>query len=354
MVRTSNRKILAFQVGCTYIGTVVGAGFASGQEVFQFFGRFGNLGYLAIVLTTFLFAWLGYRLMMLGADLNARTYRQVIDYLFGRKLGSVMNVLILVMLFGVTVAMIAGAGELFRERVGISYQIGAIATMLVTFITILRGMDGIMRANTIIVPIMVSFVLFAAIHVFTTHAAHSAWQAGFMTSRANPLETGISALLYAALNIGLAAGVLIPLGAEIRDKKVLQDGAQLGAGGLGIMLCAVMFTLLAHYPEATRLAIPMGFVASQLGGVIQWSFVLVLWGEIYSTLVGNVFALGTQVRAKSAHHQTILFVAVLVLAYFVSQVGFTNIVKYGYTVFGWVSMLLLMALLWPRPNLPEK
>lgn len=349
-----HRGFMAFQIGCTYIGTVVGAGFASGQEVFQFFGRFGNWGYCAILATTMLFAWLGYRLMQLGHALKARSYREVNEFLFGKKFGALVDVLMLLMLFGVTVAMIAGAGELFRERANLSFQLGALITMAITFFTILRGIDGIMRANTIIVPIMVSFVLYAGLHTLYSHGIRSVWATGAVGPHAHPVLTGISAILYSALNIGLAAGVLIPLGASVDDEVAIRRGAEFGALGLGVMLASVMFTLLGYYPKAVSFSVPMGYVASQLGSVIQWLFVIVLWGEIFSTLVGNVFAISTQFEERFPKRRIAIFLVVLLLAYAISQVGFTNIVVYAYTAFGWVCILLLMALLWPRSNLPLK
>ena len=50
-----SRAILV--AGATYIGTVVGAGFASGQEVLQFFGLLGPSGILAIIVTAAGFAF---------------------------------------------------------------------------------------------------------------------------------------------------------------------------------------------------------------------------------------------------------------------------------------------------------
>lgn len=134
----------------------------------------------------------------------------------------------------------------------------------------------------------------------------------------------------------------------------LRRGAELGALGLGTMLLAVMFTLIAHYPNVLSFAVPMGYVASRLGPSVQWFFVIVLWGEIYSTLVGNVFAIGTQFEERFPRQRVFVFLMTLAAAYLISQVGFTNIVTYAYTAFGWVCILLLMALLWPRQNLPQK
>jgi uncharacterized membrane protein YkvI len=356
---TRRQRWTAFQVACTYVGTIVGAGFASGREIYQFFGRFGIWGGFAILVTVFLFSWLGYRMMILGRILNARSFRDVAHYLFGPWVGSFVNLVLLVMLFGVSVTMMAGTGELARESLGMPFTVGVIVTVAISFLTLLRGMTGLMRANSVIVPILVGVLLFAAIRsLFSPHSLANAWQVSASLAHAKPLLAGISAILYAAFNVGLAAGVLIPLGSEITDVAALRAGARAGAVALGAMLLAVTFTLFAHYPQSIEFAVPMGYVASRFGGILQWLFIFVLWGEIYSTLVGNVYAITTQVPtppnwAEKSWLPGFYNLSLLFLAAAMSGVGFETMVAYGYTVFGWVSLLLLMALMWPRGQLPE-
>lgn len=337
---------LAFQVGCTYIGTVVGAGFASGKEIYQFFGLFGNVGYVTILISTLFFALIGHRMLRLGHDLKAKSYRALNAYLFGPKIGSVMDTLFLLMLFGITVAMLAGAGALFSERLHWPFQIGVLLTIVVTFLTTLRGMSALLNVNTVIVPILVVFVMYASFHAVWTHGLNHAWQIGQHIAPAHQfwLKSVVSAVIYTALNIGLSAGVLVPLGARIGAPTVLKRGAWMGAVGLGAMLLAVLFTLFTYAPTVLSFSVPMGYVASQLGTVIQWGFILVLWGEIYSTLVGNVYALVTQVAGRSERVIAFYTAAVLAVAFLCSQIGFDNIVAYGYTVFGWISLLLLFML----------
>jgi uncharacterized membrane protein YkvI len=343
--------VLTFQVGCAYIGTVVGAGFASGQEIYQFFGRYGNLGYLALALSVFLFAWLGYRIMALGHYLKAYSYRELNAHMFGKKVGQVFDYVLIVMLFGVSVAMLAGAGALFKERLHVSFQIGALFTLVVTFLTLVRGMKGIFSANTLIVPVMVCCVVYTAAHVVYTHSWADIWNKGMSITPHKPVLALLSGVIYAAFNIGLAAGVLIPIGASIEDMAVLRRGAAIGAAGLGIMLMAVLFTLFANYPEAMDFAIPMAYVTSRIGSVLQWLFLFVLWGEIYSTLVGNVYSVGAQLGARSDRQMAKVSLFVLVAAYLCSQVGFPAMVKYVYGVFGWISMLIVLAIAWPREKL---
>ena len=40
----------SFQIAAVYVGTVIGAGFATGREIVEFFTRFGFVGFIAILL----------------------------------------------------------------------------------------------------------------------------------------------------------------------------------------------------------------------------------------------------------------------------------------------------------------
>src|SRR5690606_3417132 len=102
--------IKALQIAAIYMGTIVGAGFATGQEILQFFTRFGNWGTYAIMMATFLFIWLGYKVMLLANQIKAKSYEDLNIALFGNKLGFVISMFMLVVLLGVSAVMLAGAG----------------------------------------------------------------------------------------------------------------------------------------------------------------------------------------------------------------------------------------------------
>jgi uncharacterized membrane protein YkvI len=89
------------QVGFTYAGTVVGAGFATGQEILQFFTRYGWPATLSICLSTLLFVSLGIKLMLLAHDLKARSYEDMNTFLFGRSIGRWTNLFTLFKMLGV-------------------------------------------------------------------------------------------------------------------------------------------------------------------------------------------------------------------------------------------------------------
>ena len=53
------KQIKTWTLAFTYVGCFLGAGCISGQELWQFFGAFGNWGYVGFALATLLFVVIG-------------------------------------------------------------------------------------------------------------------------------------------------------------------------------------------------------------------------------------------------------------------------------------------------------
>ena len=60
----------------TIIGAIIGAGFASGQEIYLFFYRFGTNGLIGIVLCNILMATIIYKTLNLTYSDNIETYKE--------------------------------------------------------------------------------------------------------------------------------------------------------------------------------------------------------------------------------------------------------------------------------------
>lgn len=86
--------VSTLKVAGAYIGTIVGAGFATGQEVLQFFTRFGAKGLIGLILTTIMFIIFGYIIMILGRELNAHSHLEIIRYSGGKILGRIIDYII--------------------------------------------------------------------------------------------------------------------------------------------------------------------------------------------------------------------------------------------------------------------
>src|SRR5699024_3369459 len=105
-----------FTIASAFIGIIVGAGFASGQEILQYFTSFGYMGAFAAALSTVLFAYLGMTLTSLGSRMKAQSHKRVIYQISGKWLGVIVDAVIVFTLFGVGVVMIAGAGSNLNQQ----------------------------------------------------------------------------------------------------------------------------------------------------------------------------------------------------------------------------------------------
>jgi len=340
---------LASRVGFAYIGTVVGAGFASGQEILRFFTVFGEVGTWGIWLATVLFTWLGTRMMILGSRLQAHSYEELNHHLFGEKLGRWMTALVGIMLFGVTTTMMAGTGALFEEQLGLSFHLGVILTGVFTYLVMLRGMDGVLSVNAWVVPLLFFFILLVAVYAWQHR--DWGWAAKWGSSASSSPLGLLSAVNYVALNLVLAQSVLVPLGAKIQNERLIRWGGWMGGIGLGFLLWACHSAMQMHWAEVSELKIPMAFVISMLGMGMKVFFVGMIWAEIFTTLVGNVYGLAAQVSQWAPFRLPTIMASILVLSYLCSLIGFSTLVRVVYPLFGYGGMVLLLMLIFrPLPK----
>lgn len=331
-----NRIKTILQIAFTYIGTIVGAGFSTGQEILQFFSRFGGTAAITVGLAAFLFTWLGTKVMLMANELGTVSYEALNRHLFGESFGRWVSLITLAVLFGITAIMLAGAGTLFSENLGLPFQLGLLVTLALAYAVIIRGMRAIITINSIVVPILLCFS--AIVFLCSTRLPHAAqW-----IHSANPhsLERAwISPFLYAAFNLATAQAVLVPLGGKIQDRQAIRWGGICGGIGIGLLLLSSHFAISAQMPEISRYEIPMAQIVAIAGKPIQWMYLAVIYCEIFTTLIGNIYGITLQLELKWHMRKKGLLIGILCSCYAVSLAGFTPLLSVLYPLFGLVSLV---------------
>lgn len=105
----------SIKLGGAFIGLMAGVGFASGQEVLQFFISYGWPGLAGAVIASLLMSFLVMTLYMIGSRLKTDSHDEAINFICGPWLGKVMDWMITFFLFGSVVVMLAGAGSTYPE-----------------------------------------------------------------------------------------------------------------------------------------------------------------------------------------------------------------------------------------------
>ena len=160
------KKVL--KMGSAFIGIIVGAGFASGQEILQYFTSFGIMGIAGAIVSTALFAYLGMILTRLGSRLRTTSHKEVIYKISGRFLGTIIDYIIIFTLFGVGVVMVAGAGSNLEQQFGIPPFIGSLLMVVLVFITILLNVDKVVAVIGSITPFLIIAVVGVSIYCLLT------------------------------------------------------------------------------------------------------------------------------------------------------------------------------------------
>ena len=336
--------ISTFQIAATYIGTVVGAGFASGQEVLKFFIAFGLGGVWGIVAATLLFFFFGYAVLLLGNKLRAKSHLEVVRFTNGKGIGTVIDGIITVFLFGALAAMIAGAGAIVNEQFGLSSQWGTVGMAAITLATVLAGTKGVVNAISTVVPFLLFFVVLIALHSLLFNPITNEEIVLAQNLQGTAPNWLIAAINYASYNLVLAVAVLGPVGAKAGSKRKCYRGALWGALGLGVGISCIYIALLTNIVDTSGLEVPMIAIASNLSNGIKILYAVILFAEVYTTAVGNLYGLVRRLSGKESPSFR-MAAGLIILAFGVSQFGFSNMIQYLYPAVGYGGLLFFAGIL---------
>src|SRR5690625_3978006 len=152
------------KIASAFVGVIVGAGFASGQEILQYFTSFGHLGTLAAIVSTALFAYLGMILTKIGSRLKAESHKNAIYEISGRYLGIIVDAVIIFTLFGVGVVMIAGAGSTLNQQFGLPVFVGSLIMTILVMLSMMLTVDKVVAVIASITPFLLLFIVIISVY----------------------------------------------------------------------------------------------------------------------------------------------------------------------------------------------
>lgn len=331
--------VASFQVAAVYVGTVVGAGFATGKEIVEFFTKYGVFGLAGILLSGILFITIGTKMLILSKRINASSYQDLMTFIFGNKIGGVINLFMLVILLGLTSIMLSGAGAIFKEQLGLSIRLGVIITIILTMLVMTFGLKGLFSVNIIVVPLLILFSVTLGFQSFSYDVFLQ-----FPSETVPSFKWILSAFSYAAFNLTMASAVLVPLASEIKDEKVLKRGGMLG----GLLLTIILISshiALSSLTNLTQFDIPMAEVMRTTFFAVYFIYIAIIYGEVFTSVIGNLYGLERQIVTYFKLPRMVIVCAILCVAAFISKVGYSSLISFLYPIFGYICLGMLVLLM---------
>ncbi|MEH6940277.1 YkvI family membrane protein, partial [Bacillus sp. JJ722] len=289
----------------------------------------------------YLFIILGTKIMLLSVSIDAKTYEEVNQHLFGKRWSPFINFLFFVMLFGVTAVMLSGAGAVFEEQVGVPKMLGVAVTAIVALAVLHNGIKGLFMVNMLVVPAMILFSVLLFVQVIGTPDYLQAFF--YIPSEVNYWGSIISPFLYSSFNLALAQAVIVPVANEIKEPSIIKSGGVLGGICLTLILLTSHLSLIT-LPNILEYDIPSAELMKSVATPFYWVFIFVIYGEIFTSLVGNVFGLEKQLQKYFNIKSMLIFLAIIIAAYSVSLIQYRTLLSVLYPLFGYVSLLFLLLL----------
>lgn len=339
-----NKEFSPPVIAGTYIGTVVGAGFASGQEVLQFFGCFGAWGLPAVLLASVLFILFGNQIMQLGWRLTATSHREVVYYAGGKWVGRAVDGVITFFLLGVVVVMAAGGGAVFAEHFGLPSWWGSLLMTAAAAITVLAGIGGVVAAISAIAPLLLASIFFLGIFTIYQNWGNLPTGLGWAAVHRAPLPGWpVSAVVYTSYNLVMAVAILAPLGPLSAPRK-LWWGALGGGVGLGLAAGIVVLAILALAPGIAAYEVPMLAVARRMAPPVATFYSVILLAEVYTTAVSSLYGFVARLAGPGDTRFRWLVLVSAGVGFVASRFGFSTLVGTLFPAVGMAGLVMLGAL----------
>lgn len=337
-------------MAATFIGTTIGAGYASGNEILQYFVSFGLWGGAgALVIVGALFFLLSAIVLRMAQRLRTTDIHRLVNPTTSRIPTWFADLCITASLLGTLVIMLAGAGAAVQTSFGVPALVGSLLMAAACVLTVLAGISELVRVQGVVVPLIIVVAVGVAWWGLAHPGAPVQDVAELVTSSPLINQWWVSGILYVAFNFQLAYAVLAPIGRESSSSgRSLVAGAGLGAVGLVVMAGAIMAALTAHAQLIGRAELPMVELAAMIGGwtAVVYTAVLLLaqFTTAVSCLYGGVERIGLLAPLRRVPGWVIA-VATALAATLLSSVGFSDLVGTVYPVLGYAGIVIVVMLL---------
>ncbi len=316
------------------IGTMIGAGYASGRELWQFFGPESGL---AIIIFTILFTICCYTILIISYENKTSDYLPVLKKIVGKRFAPLYDGMIIIYLFTTTVIMLAGSG-VTMEAFRLPYWWGIVFIAIPLVIVFIWDLDGVLSLNSLILPllivglvgVLVSFIMKQDLSIFTDWEKQSNWVAAFP---------------FTALNILPLVAVIGAIGEQVQSKKEVlfsSVGSGLILGSISLLynnsLVQIandilvyeipLFAILKHYPYSMFIFIS-----------------ILLWFAIFTTAVSGTLGMVTRVKELIRLPMWLIALILVVCMIPLTTFGFAVLIEYLYPLYGLLNLYILSSLL---------
>ena len=337
-------------IGFAFIGVVVGAGFASGMEAFQYFVSYGEMGLWGIALAGVVMALAAVAFLAFGSYFQATEHTRVFGAVSDGLSSKVMDWSAIACMFSVGFVMFAGAGSNLEQAYGWPIYVGGVAMLVIMLLVGLLDVDKISFILGLVTPLLIIFVLTASIWTFThaniDFAAQSEWTAQNVDGATGAPTWWLGALNHTGLNALCTVSMAIVIGGDNFDNKSVRIGGLIAGALYALMLGLLVVTLFIEAQAVNGDDMPLLTVLfninPMLGQVMTW----VIFLMVFNTCLGMIYALAKRLTRDKPENFYKVYVAACIIGFILSFIGFKPLVANLYPILGYLGLFVIAVMVY--------
>lgn len=350
------RPVTVVKFAGAVIATLIGSGFASGQEAMQFFAAYGTNGIIGCVIAILLFAGMSGVLLGYGFKHKGTSDFSAFRYFCGKYLGTFLEWFTILFCFLVGIIMVSGAGATLNQYFGVPQIVGSGLMAAIVLLSALFGLKRIVDILGSIGPVTIAFLIILAVYTLVVHGGGLADANAAVEAAGDSVVYGVGsgsawfalgAFMYVAYNILAGVPFMSEMGTGARSRKEAVLGGALGGAALGVCALLLNLALLSVFGEAVQYEVPVLFLAQQISPVVGLLFAVILLAEIYNTAVPMVWTVANQfVDEKQDKRKYQFLIALLCAVIFMGgQLPFGMLVNLIYPFVGYFGALFIVVVI---------
>lgn len=372
------------------IGTLIGAGFASGKEIYIFFAKYGAYGIIGILISTTLTALIVNKILKIIKKYNINNYKeflQKINQKGNKTINCIVNIFLLITFF----IMIAGFSAYIKQQFGINAYISSAIFVFICYLVLTKNIKGVIKINEILIPILIAFIIYIGIKnipyiikLITNENVNlninadinsgvnsniilknSTQIKNIWTYVIDLIKVIISSILYTSYNSIILIPVLTSLKKYIQKEKAITIITWLT---LNILALFIYSLLLRGINYAQELEMPLIQIMEEFGKSYKMVYELVIVVAIFTSAIStsysflenvtkvakvtnenkqnnknslnnkNIQTIANSHNHKSQNYKKIL-ITICIIGILVSNIGFSNLMQILYPLFGILGLM---------------
>ena len=332
-------------VAASFVGIVVGAGFASGMEALQYFVAYGTNGFFGVILASVTMLFAATAFMTFGSYFLARDHNEVFYNVTSKPAAFIMDWSAVACMFSVGFVMFAGAGSNLKQSFGWPIWIGAVAMLALMLVVGRFDVDKVSSVIGWATPLLVVFVLIGSIYSFTQVDVN--WsEVGNYAQQEVARADGtpywwLGALNHTGLNALCGVSMALVMAGDEFDTKSTRYGGILGGVIYAVMLALLVASLLIQVESVNGADMPLLAVIDNVDPVLGFIMTWVIFLMVFNTCLGMFYALAKRLTSKHPERFYPTYAIACVVGFGLSFAGFQPLVNSLYPILGYLGLFVM-------------